>query len=499
MQELNGQKRRIIISHTPFASGGEGSVYNIPEHPDLVAKIFTNDAKRGYYAKKVSYMIEHPPFQGTANESIKNILIWPQTRLEKNGMFLGYSMQKLQESVTLKNLTVLNSPLLQQPLWEKYHRGRPGNFLNRLIICYNLAIALKLLHQNGKYTMVDLKPENLMITPKGKFSVVDIDGVQITENEKVIFNAQAYTEDYAPPEMIKINYKTERIPAEWDYFCYAIIVYEILLGIHPFQGMPKKGAPSLRSNITRGLFANGSRKKQLRTVPAQHGNFRKLPAPVRRLLLRTLNKGAFKISSRASFKEWKEVLTAQIHDERNNIIIPNHLGVRTQFWNIKAVKFSLPNLTNYKPWKHAGITGFFSQIEDTVRKFYLRVHFSIGIIPAGGMAFIQTIVNNFKPGYIRISYFYCHTSINTGNEVKVFLSDIFILPDRNNELSKVETIFSNALSTEYPNNHYRIKQINTGKHSSYSSAKKGYYSVFNTYLSKKNKMNFVSTRHFTLT
>lgn len=49
---------------------------------------------------------------------------------------------------------------------------------------HNWALATEIIHNSGKYIIVDLKPENVLATADGKISVVDTDSFQIIDGSK---------------------------------------------------------------------------------------------------------------------------------------------------------------------------------------------------------------------------------------------------------------------------------------------------------------------------
>ena len=292
----------IEIEDAPFASGGEGAIYNIVSNRTSVAKLILDKSRAAYYNQKMLYMVNCPPYSPANSQITKDTLIWPESILYDKGKFCGFTMPRLGDSIELKNLTLISSGILNSTKWEKYRLDRAEGFGNWLKICYNLAQALKHLHYNGNYVMVDLKPENIMLKNNGQFSLIDMNNIQISSEKKLLFNAQVGTDDYAAPEIANLNFKKDYIPPEWDYFCYAIIIYELLLGIQPFNATPKAGESDLGKNIRNGLYVHGKRRKYLENINPQHNYFNKLPKKLKESFNKTLDDGCFDISKRTTFR-----------------------------------------------------------------------------------------------------------------------------------------------------------------------------------------------------
>jgi DNA-binding helix-hairpin-helix protein with protein kinase domain len=79
--------------------------------------------------------------------------------------------------------------LVKTPLGVNLVKDNVDFIKNRLMVCSNIAKAFHFLHITNKYVVVDLKPENILVSEKGKIAVCDLDSIQISNNNKVLYHA----------------------------------------------------------------------------------------------------------------------------------------------------------------------------------------------------------------------------------------------------------------------------------------------------------------------
>lgn len=323
LKSYKGQQ--VTINDKPMNSGGEGTIHDIiGPGVNMVAKLYSSTQKAQELYKKILFMVNNPPL-GKAPKEIHDAIIWPTDLLYENDIFVGYVMPKVNQGLILFELTLSES--LQKkhgPEWEKFDLSSPDAFLTRMKICYNLAKAVEVLHQSGDYVLVDLKPQNVMIKPNGHFSIIDLDSLQITRQKNLLFEATAFTPEYAPCEFHKGNISlSEIISPSFDNFSLAVIIYQLLLTVHPFHASHEKFS-TIEENIEHGLFVHGKNKDQLLVIPAVHNLFTKLPGKLQQLFTRALDHGTVNPLFRPTASEWSK----ELHDK-----ISNYLQVKNQVSN----------------------------------------------------------------------------------------------------------------------------------------------------------------------
>ena len=85
------QLRQIELEETPFASGGEGSLFKVlhPDYAHLVAKIYHPKRRTQLRRDKIRYLQEHAPEPFEPDAPIT--LVLPQDTLtDETGQFLGF-------------------------------------------------------------------------------------------------------------------------------------------------------------------------------------------------------------------------------------------------------------------------------------------------------------------------------------------------------------------------------------------------------------------------
>ncbi len=302
----------IQLAPQPIGQGAEGSVFELtaPAHlRGYVAKIYHQAQRKPERAKKISFMMAHPPALSDALA-----VIWPEKLLTKDGKFVGFLMKKARG---LFDLTVLSSLHTAQKIgkdWEKtFNRSSQEGLAMRAKICFNLANAIKELHESRQYVITDIKPENIKVNIQGLVSLIDMDSIEIidTETETVRFSAEKCSPEYAPPELKNLDFKEDIIPETWDRFSLAVVCYKVLLGLHPFSGTGQgdyEKLVTLQAKIQAGLFPNGERRVDFRVIPKPHENFEALPLNIQNLFRMAFEKGIFKASARPRAAEWAKQL-----------------------------------------------------------------------------------------------------------------------------------------------------------------------------------------------
>jgi serine/threonine protein kinase len=298
----------LILETTPFAQGGEGSLYKVLApiaYQHLVAKIYHSNKRTKQRQHKLRYLIENPPV--FENKAQQQLISWPIGLLEKGQNFIGFLMPRV-EGELLEVLATAKLPKYLSKKWQRFKLGTNGALELRQKVCFNIAVALYHIHQTGHYVMVDLKPDNILIQPNGLISLVDMDSIEIVEGNQMLFPAAMATPEFAPPEFHVLRRSSEALPISWDAFSMAIIFYKILLGIHPFAATSQgvyETATGLGEKLKHGLYVHNNKQQAcFLVIPSLHQAFYKMPSVLQYLFNLCFVHGIAKPEARPSAEDW---------------------------------------------------------------------------------------------------------------------------------------------------------------------------------------------------
>ncbi len=317
----------VELEERPFGKGGEGEIYRIIR-PDKYrmncAKIFTaaraatnsnncqkNLDKLRNKEKKLQCFLANAPDK---IENDRFLLCWPLALLyDSNNKFYGYMMPLADNNSVclylIKPSNFYTCKKLPDIFKKKYDRSSSAGLRNRMMLCTNIAIAISILHKNG-IVVVDLKPDNIQITHEGRVFIVDIDSLQVKKKDGGYYKAEVATLEYSPPEKLSGKIKsTNAISDTWDRFCCAVLFYELLLGVHPYNATftsKYEKYTSLADKICHGLFPFGKKSQYLSPLPSGHPhlNFRLLPARIQNKFIETFVDGNSNPNNRPRIDEW---------------------------------------------------------------------------------------------------------------------------------------------------------------------------------------------------
>ncbi|CAA6804499.1 MAG: Serine/threonine protein kinase [uncultured Aureispira sp.] len=298
----------LILEKTPFAQGGEGSLYKVLTpiiYQHLVAKIYHSNKRTKQRQHKLRYLIEHPPVFESKTQ--QQLISWPMGLLEQGQRFVGFLMPRV-EGELLEVLATAKLPKSLSKKWQRFKLGTDGALALRQKVCFNIAVALYHIHETGHYVMVDLKPDNILIQPNGLISLVDMDSIEIVAGNQVLFPAAMATPEFAPPEFHVLQRSAAALPISWDAFSMAIIFYKILLGIHPFAATTKgryETATGLGEKLKHGLYVHNKKQQAcFAIIPPLHQAFYKLPTVLQYLFNLCFVHGIAKPTARPSAEDW---------------------------------------------------------------------------------------------------------------------------------------------------------------------------------------------------
>lgn len=351
------QKLNIQLAPAPFAAGAEGELFLITspsQFKNHVAKIYFPHKREDIRHKKFQYLINNKPNVSETNSPNAHLsLIWAEEALYENGKFVGFIMPKASG----KKLEILCTNKLPAKLdkeWERFDFNNPKSVELRLKVAFNLCIAVHLLHASGRYLLIDLKPDNVMIQPNGLVSLVDLDSVEVVENGITLYDAAVATPEYTPAEKYQkeLGYDPTQTE-EWDRFSLAVILYKLLLGIHPFSASslpPYDNLSLLEQKIEYGLFVhNASIRSSFLVIPPLHQRFYQLPTAVQNLFLQALEQGFKNPENRPRAADWA-------------MGIAEHFGIELSLEGLVFYEHKL-NLSAYPLFSSRYVLNFVSQLE----------------------------------------------------------------------------------------------------------------------------------------
>ena len=228
-----------ITENNKISSGGEGTVYAVPEQPGAVVKIYRQTPTPETCDKLVA-MLANPPAQSAAD------LVWP-TGLAKDryGTTIGFFMPRLPNgSLPLQKLLTPASRDLAQIRIGLESLAR---------IAANLAIAVAHVHDSNntsgkiRRAVGDLNESNIFATGNGLVRIIDTDSFQIGR-----FRCGVGKPDYTPPELQGVRFETVDRTPNHDSFALAVMIFRLLTqGQHPYVGAnnPTSAADSPEQRI----------------------------------------------------------------------------------------------------------------------------------------------------------------------------------------------------------------------------------------------------------
>lgn len=321
IKDINGTI--VPLEKKELFRAGQAIIYKI-KNKKYVAKVYhtLSNKKRYLIEKKILFMIDNQPFNQKTPQEIIDSIVWPiSTLYDEKKLFIGFVMPFIENSIELSSLVIPRVTTNHNSITNKFRRQNNNIFFKqRLTICYNIASVLHVLHEQNKYVVVDLKPQNMLIDVDGRISLIDIDSIQVQASKDIYF-ADAWTEDYCPPEFFinKISPKKQLIKKSWDYFSFANSAYQVLFQLPAFSGTVPNNT-TIAMNIENRCFVHGRNKSKFSVVPSPHFEFNKLDREIKQLFIDSLDGDEH---CRPDFTEWKRVLlkflnTSQVNIPRSN-------------------------------------------------------------------------------------------------------------------------------------------------------------------------------------
>jgi serine/threonine protein kinase len=294
------------LSVTPFATGGEGEIYNVVGNSRIVAKIYKSGKADTAREHKLIKMLNFPP-----NKNVLSQIAWVKDILYKNGRFVGFVMPKLPIN---EDLNVI------------YEYGASAKYFNmpwesKITIAENLCAVLDSIHDAG-HVCGDLNPKNISVDPKTGYVVfLDTDSYHIRDGGNT-YRCNVGIPEYLPVEVqskmrgVK-TLATANLPTfseESDNFALAIHIFQLLMnGAHPFSCAitPNRQssvvAPQPNDNIMQGSFPFMNHVSGIK-IPVYAPSITILPQNTQNLFRRAFIDGHKNPSLRPNPEEWHSAL-----------------------------------------------------------------------------------------------------------------------------------------------------------------------------------------------
>ena len=342
MKLYTEKKQTIDIESTPFSKGGEGGVYRITNTrytQKYCAKVYhcntpQDRAKLVNIERKIRYMLTNQPDEVEGNNWK---LSWPVALLfDAQGQFVGFIMP-LAYPKSIKLTEIIGSPDAPSPRrksiwkhwtmhdWDRFSLRQPHGLTSRLKVVVSICFPIYKVHAQGSYVFVDMKPDNILISPKGEITICDIDSIQILDKNTghLLFPSLVNTPDYSPPDSprkVVLNSQGLNASAQqtghqfnetWDRFSLGVIIYQLLFLVHPFACTAKDNSLTATcQKIKHGLYVHGTKRHEIDVYKPWHDNVSKFPIEIQNFFFNTFDpsKGLSNPRLRTSAEKWGKTI-----------------------------------------------------------------------------------------------------------------------------------------------------------------------------------------------
>jgi len=303
--------------------GGEGYIYDIPDTPNLLMKIYKEKDLSGASIitpelhRKLEYMKDNPPDALV----LKGVVAWPLELITDKDNLLGFIMPRMDFDEHIQRTYSYRHPTLEADEYKRF-----PSVESRIKIAMNLCSALNELHIKG-YVFGDLNHHNVGVNYKtGQIYFMDCDSLHITTGLGDVYRTSVIMAGYLAPEIIRhcnnerskgreYNLDKVSLPTftkESDLFCLAIHIFKLLMnGISPFLGIKTDATGSTASPFVGNdaiernsyVFRDGNKPSSVFCLPAESQ-----PFEISTLFNRTFLDGAKVPYLRPSAADWYNAL-----------------------------------------------------------------------------------------------------------------------------------------------------------------------------------------------
>lgn len=290
MKEYFEQTGQKVILSQEIGSGGEGIIYNVSSEVNVVAKIYREQLTREKQ-EKLREMVR------SGNEDLRKISAWPVKTLHKSisGEINGFLMPKVQNYSPIHDLY---GPASRK---QKFPNADWAFLIHTAM---NVASAFGRIHYYG-HVIGDVNQNNIMVAKKdATIILIDCDSFQIS-SAKNKYICEVGVPDYTPPELQGHSLRLERTQNH-DNFGLAVIIFQLLLmGRHPFDGVPLKGEMLEKGEAIKKFQFSFGENAHLKNVspPPNCPTLKIIPDFISELFERAFSDASM-VQMRPTAKEW---------------------------------------------------------------------------------------------------------------------------------------------------------------------------------------------------
>ena len=291
-----GNGEELEMDSMPFSSTYECEFFKVvsSNYKGYCVKVFLNEFRNDQKAiDKQKALCNYSGHGLTSDNSV--IYCWPHDIVYHGQDIIGTLNPELP-SGSISFQEVCNERLkknVSEEFMSKYDRDNSLSFSNRINICNHFCKALKHIENDNSISIIDLHPKNIYVTNNDTIFLDIFSNVQFTPKPSIMHHGKVTQTKYLPPESKSLDINKNIVSGTWDRFSIAVIIYEILIGSHPFSiqntGI-NSNVTTIDESISKGLYKNGSNSKYIDLEKNEEERFNLLSNSIKLLF-----NGAFEI------------------------------------------------------------------------------------------------------------------------------------------------------------------------------------------------------------
>ena len=292
---LDHNGKRLDVTATPFAEGGEAYIHSVVRQPGQVAKLYKPGIASKTRLQKLHVMIANAPNDPTRRLNHISIA-WPSAVLfDAHRRFVGFTMPRID----------LTRSVQVSRVWLPKVRHNALTWKHLLRIGRNLASTVAAVHARG-HVVGDINERNILVSSNALVTLVDCDSMQVVDPASGrTFRCEHGVAEFTPPELMGFEFSSVDRNEAHDRFGLAVALFHLLMdGRHPFGNSAN---PTIAQNIqqNKAFVTSPAIQPPTGTPPLDM-----LPSTVQNMFIRCFEDGYRNPARRPSAAEWGASLKA---------------------------------------------------------------------------------------------------------------------------------------------------------------------------------------------